>query len=1035
MLLGALTLAVSTTVTSCKDYDDDIKNLQEQIDTITSTNPVSTEDMKSAISSAIQTLQTQLQTAIDGKADSQAVKDLLKTVTELQTALNNKADASTIKTLGEQITALSKEVNSIKGNLEDKQKELEAKVDDLTKQLADAASGEDLKKLASDLADAKDELETVKTMAENNGAAIVKIQTDIVNLQKLEGRIQALELFNATAASKDDLADYVAKTDLAGLVDKEVLELLKDNQSIANYVNDAIQTQVLAEASAINVAIKGVDDKLSTLSTSFEQYKSTQATDYQTVTDNIATLTGFQKAIVTALANGGYDDFAAVLTEISTIKTTYGYCATKEAFDGKVEAYLTDYKAGVDTKFAGLETRIKALENQIQSIVYVPEYADGLVQFNTFYAKFANDGKASDWKSVVNISELKVRFRVSPKAAAEELIANFGKEDAKYNIAVDYQKVKTRSTGELFNITNIEAVEGEANLIEVTLDASKVGQSYAVALTVTDNVKGDATALNDITSNYFAAVKSDLYISKVEWASANGAIDKVKKGATIDYKENDGDTKKSYYNVTVCPSIDNKGATTGSSYEKSLSELGISDEHFSVEFSTTTDVTANFDLGEGEESGILTAKGTAGSTATVQSIVTVADPATVGAKEPLTKVYDAKEYTAVKIVSEGTAQTVTLESTDPILWNNLQKSYDIATSGKEAVAAIAAIKTALGDATMSNFDGCTFESVAEGQTIKLGLNKTNGLALIVPAKTTCDATDITTKITNSKGDCTVDVTVKNVTITLPDAKKDEFNLKAIAQTDGTLLTKFAKDVTGKIETVTATRSLKELYSNYADVYKNLVTNVGGTMKFMLAANDQKATTVERGVTVGEDDGLVTVTNKYDGKPIKVTLEGKCGDNVIFAITIPVIIPAENLNGKFDYKEAKKTAFDYAVTDKNTRNEGFDLTSAFVWNDKNSKEVWPTFAPDTYASDAMAIYGFYIKYSLSGEGVFSFEEPTYTGGTVNNKLVLKKATADLSMSNSKIVVTVTATPMSPWGTMIGQAKTITVTVPTWVDEVK
>ena len=70
MLFGALTLAVSTTVTSCKDYDDDIKNLQEQIDKVTSTNPVSTEDMKAAISSAIQTLQTQLQTAIDGKADS-----------------------------------------------------------------------------------------------------------------------------------------------------------------------------------------------------------------------------------------------------------------------------------------------------------------------------------------------------------------------------------------------------------------------------------------------------------------------------------------------------------------------------------------------------------------------------------------------------------------------------------------------------------------------------------------------------------------------------------------------------------------------------------------------------------------------------------------------------------------------------------------------------------------------------------------------------------------------------------------------------
>ena len=39
MLFGALTLTVSTVVTSCKDYDDDIKGLQEQVDKITSTSP------------------------------------------------------------------------------------------------------------------------------------------------------------------------------------------------------------------------------------------------------------------------------------------------------------------------------------------------------------------------------------------------------------------------------------------------------------------------------------------------------------------------------------------------------------------------------------------------------------------------------------------------------------------------------------------------------------------------------------------------------------------------------------------------------------------------------------------------------------------------------------------------------------------------------------------------------------------------------------------------------------------------------------
>ena len=300
--------------------------------------------------------------------------------------------------------------------------------------------------------------------------------------------------------------------------------------------------------------------------------------------------------------------------------------------------------------------------------------------------------------------------------------------------------------------------------------------------------------------------------------------------------------------------------------------------------------------------------------------------------------------------------------------------------------------------------------------------------MVVPANTTCEATDITTKIT--KGDYTVDVTVKGVTVTLPKETDAAFKLEAITQTDGTLLTNFAKDPSSsKITAVTASRSLKELYSNYDAVYGKLVTDMGGTMKFALVANTQKAAPASRGVTVNENDGTVTVTNQYDGEPINVTLQGKCDENVIFTETIPVIIPAANLNGTFSYKDAETTEFDYDVTDENARKAGFDLTTAFIWKDKNSKEVWPTFATDTYASDAMTIYGFSIEYSLSGNDASSFVKPTIS----DNKLKLTDAMAKLSMNNANLVVTVKATPTSPWGSMVGQAKTITVKVSTWVDD--
>ena len=250
-------------------------------------------------------------------------------------------------------------------------------------------------------------------------------------------------------------------------------------------------------------------------------------------------------------------------------------------------------------------------------------------------------------------------------------------------------------------------------------------------------------------------------------------------------------------------------------------------------------------------------------------------------------------------------------------------------------------------------------------------------------------------------------------------------------TDGTLLINLGKDVNGKVNAVTASRSLKELYTNYDKVYENLVTTVGGTMEFALADDVQKDAAPEerKGVEVAKD-GTVTVSNDYDGKPIKVTLEGKCDKEKIFAITISVVIPANELNGTFGYKDAKNTKFEYDVKDATARKAGLDLTTAFVWKDGDKKNVWPTADNDTYGSNnAMDIYNFSIVYSLSGKDASSFEVPTIS----DNKLKLIKSIAETSTIKSTMEVVVTATPTSPWGSMVGQAKSITVTVSTWVDK--
>ena len=112
MLFGALTLAVSTSVTGCNDYDDDIQNLQSQIDKLSSTNPVTSEDIKTAVDAAKTELQKQLdelKQQIGNKADaglSADVEGLEKKISDLESKI---AELDNIKTRLDELELAEKE--------------------------------------------------------------------------------------------------------------------------------------------------------------------------------------------------------------------------------------------------------------------------------------------------------------------------------------------------------------------------------------------------------------------------------------------------------------------------------------------------------------------------------------------------------------------------------------------------------------------------------------------------------------------------------------------------------------------------------------------------------------------------------------------------------------------------------------------------------------------------------------------------------------------------------------------------------------
>lgn len=978
MLFGALTLTVSTVVTSCKDYDDDIKGLQEQVDKITSTSPVSTEDMKNAVEKAKQDLQTQL-------------NDL--------SALVENPDGE--KTLKEKIAALEQA-------------------------LADA-TGDKAKDLATRLADLQNQLTTLQKIlkGEDGVSGLEKKIEELENVKTVLSELIAAEQAYITSGKKD--ASAYESTSFGAYVNQAIINALQhegDDTSkwgkIAQYVTEAVQKGISTELSGINnylTAQYGVKTTLETfVKDVYEKLFSEEAIGKQTQLDNLLDAIN---AYVSTEEGADYKSYADIIKQIDDTKKQLAALELPATgtFSQAVKDIIKSESEQVGGVIKNLESRldaeIKAIKGMIQSIVYIPESADRTVNFNTFYVKYGAAGNAGDWSPVLNANEVKVNFRVSPQSAVAELIKG---EEGKYLIAADYHQL-TRATGTHFTIKKIEAVTDEPNVIAVTLDASTADKSYAVALTVKD--KGETT-LNDITSDYFAAVKENMYIEKVEWVSVNADASEVAKNASIDYK-----ATGSYYKMTVHSILNNNGSgdVDGEPSTKTKpEEFGISvDNLFSVTFGTTGGGASSFTMNE--TTGVLTgnAGGMLGNQCQATSTVKAKAPAGVLTGD---KSFTQKTYETVTLIDIQKPTTIELaDPSAPLVWHkNIQKlALNDETVGE--------IRTALGG--IADFSGCEFKRIAPADvasasntlvaTPDIKFNNNGGnLVLEVPAGATYTGT-VTTKITNTTG---------HISIVL----STDVDIKYPAEADLTLVNSNAWDgakailnlveAGDPITAVTAERDLTELFSNYMDL-KNALTSLGGEFKFSVVGD------TPAGVDLDAATGALSVAKNYPvgGAGFSVKVEAKCEEKVISTKTIPVVFNTAKMNGTFDYKgvaaDKDKLAFD--VSSAATREEGVEVSSALVWKDASTtpRQLWPSDDASTdYDGSGATIFGFAVSFELvAGEDNDNFDLDDATG-----KLTLTRPTD--TQGTKAMTVKVKAIPTSPWGTV--EPRVVTVTVAEWVD---
>ena len=541
MFLGALTLAVSTAVTSCKDYDDDVKNLQEQIDKITSNNPVSKEDMQSAISSAITSLQSQLETAIAGKADNQAVVALQTKVTELTEALKGKVDASKVEELMKDIESLSKEVNSVKGSLDETKTNLEKEISDLKKQLENAAGKEEVDALTSQLAELQTKLTAVEQATKDNAATIATLTSQIAKLDDIQIAIKALQDADKEFVKTGDLAAYSTTEEMKELLNSELASYMTDTE-IATYVSNAIQTLKETELKNLSDDLTEYNNTLTEHINAWNAFvEGSSIKTLKDVEDKLTTLGQFDAAISLALEKGEYADFAALVTQVNTLKTNYANCVTTENVNEKVNAALQAALKDNDSEFAKLSERVAKLEkemgamkNMIQSVTYIPTSSDRKVNFVTLHAKKdKNDAKFA--VTLAGASTQEVKFRIAPATAAAEFATN-------YNVVFSADQAITRATlpTEMFKIVGEPVVDG--GFITYTIQ-SNADQSYSVCMHVaTKDDKVETLGKTDITSDYFAAILGDKYLVDAYYEAAS--TDK-----TIFYDQEGKDEGKADYNI------------------------------------------------------------------------------------------------------------------------------------------------------------------------------------------------------------------------------------------------------------------------------------------------------------------------------------------------------------------------------------------------------------------------------------------------------------------------------------------------------
>ncbi len=1012
MFFGALALSTVTYV-GCKDYDDDVKGLQEQIDNINQKGAdVTTEAMNAAISSAIAKVQADLD-KIASKADKSALDALQAVVTKLQEAVNGKADASTLESLKAELNeAIATVDSSIQPKIDAAKTQLEGQIAGLETKLEEA--DEAIKgSIATQIADLKTELQD---LMDANAAEYAKLYATKVDLNALSDRVETLEKIKHLTT--DDVLSFIqTDADVKKYIDDEFVALLQQNldkpeSALRAYLEGVFTTDIMTQVEAKCGEI--ADTKMEALRQEWTTYKAEQGEDYKAIVERLATLEGYNLSTMEELYNSLTDPknntidkantcFEA-LGDITDLATEFGkYTTTTELeanyvkltdLNGKIGAYVDSKISDLDSKVETLETKLNALQSgltsMLKSLVFAPQKYDAsgeLVRSVSFASIYTSTAQTAEGPVVISApTSVKVNFRVSPASAVADLIG----EHPKYTITTDKHVITSRAATNdgILTVASVEQAKDEADvaiegMITVTLNAATAVKSYALSLSVVgNNEEGkDVTNFTEINSDYFAVIVSKKYINAVDYvAKTYGSPELLvdKAGSAINFY--DAEKNSEYIKVKLS---DNENGSSPAAEVVTLASLGLSPDLFEVTFEKT-EIPADADYfvlnpttyALTVNQSKLPASSRYNKTCTVTPKIKVTTTAT-NEGQPVKVDYTGTAVTA-KIVAEGVnleyavadlywkdaAQTANLKSeeVDKILAKINEvagasyESFSAAVSGaaKSTAADGGVTIDASGDDVVVTIPAKTVGDEAKDYTFKPALTLTYANSAIV--NITVDVKVLAPVVTDLKlGANTINWDGKSVVDLMPSANAQEMTA------------------------LTVSRKLSEVL---------LATDIAALKKAVVTDK-----TVQLKITKGGDEGeanLYPSTINFDDFNVKAAAATDKAVSYTFSLYYtpkdqdPVVLNANLLT--VNLKPSVKVAGTITAPEEEARTitktkltDTYDLSTNFTWKEFRGVTIWPTFAvasggattnPAT-VEGALAIYSGSVKYIVAEESRATF----------------------------------------------------------------